>query len=371
MHGAASLPSHNPPDEVNDADFYFDVAANLTDDMYRGVYHGKKYHEPDLQSVLQRAYAQKVTEVLVTAGSLEQSQEAVALVRASRQRRSADAPREPQLYCTVGVHPTRCGEFFAPATDTSDVRADAPAAQRHLEALRQLLRDAGAYPTAGTPDLPAGAEPLVVAIGECGLDFVRTEFCDISTQRAGFQLQLQLVAETGLPLYLHNRNSTAALLELLERHPLPAGGVVHSFDGTAEEAQRILQRDLYIGINGCSLKTQQNLQVVRDAVPLDRLLLETDCPYCDVRPSHASFSLLQQHLHHSTAVQQCWGDTPSRDKKKFLYGAPVRGRNEPCTVANVCRVVALLKGVSARAVARAAHRNARRLFLGASTVRQR
>ena len=64
-------------------------------------------------------------------------------------------------------------------------------------------------------------------------------------------------------------------------------GVVHSFDGTAAELERVLQfPQLSIGINGCSLRTQDNLEVIA-MVPLDRLLLETDSPWCEIRPSHA------------------------------------------------------------------------------------
>ena len=63
--------------------------------------------------------------------------------------------------------------------------------------------------------------------------------------------------------------------------------MVHSFTGTADELQELLDMDLYIGLNGCSLKTQENCEVAK-RVPLDKLMIETDCPYCDIRNSHFS-----------------------------------------------------------------------------------
>lgn len=70
------------------------------------------------------------------------------------------------------------------------------------------------------------------------------------------------------------------------RHKFPTG-VVHSFTGDLEEMKELVEMNLFIGINGCSLKTEENLEVVKQ-IPVDRIMLETDCPYCDIRNSHAS-----------------------------------------------------------------------------------
>lgn len=79
------------------------------------------------------------------------------------------------------------------------------------------------------------------------------------------------------------------------------------------------------GINGCSLKTEDNLTVMAQ-IPAERLLLETDSPYCDVRPSHAG----KQYV--STTHQ-------AKDKKKYDPGVLVKGRNEPCNIVSIFEVV--------------------------------
>ena len=70
---------------------------------------------------------------------------------------------------------------------------------------------------------------------------------------------------------------------------IDSGGVVHSFTGSQEELEELLTKTpFYIGINGCSLKTKENLEVVAK-IPLDKIMLETDCPWCEVRPTHAGY----------------------------------------------------------------------------------
>ncbi len=79
------------------------------------------------------------------------------------------------------------------------------------------------------------------------------------------------------------------------------------------------------GVNGCSLKTEENLAVAA-SIPDDRLMLETDCPWCEIRPSHAS------RAHVKTAL-------PAKDKKKHDDECLVKGRNEPCNLVQVLEAV--------------------------------
>lgn len=103
-----------------------------------------------------------------------------------------------------------------------------------------------------------------------------------------FERQLDLVELYDLPLFLHCRNSFEDFLDIVKRNAskIRRGGVVHSFDGTLDQAKAFIELGFYIGINGCSLKTEEQIQSVAQ-IPSSHILLETDCPWCAIRPSHA------------------------------------------------------------------------------------
>mmetsp|Transcript_17727 Transcript_17727/g.32008 ORF Transcript_17727/g.32008 Transcript_17727/m.32008 type:complete len:305 (-) Transcript_17727:1170-2084(-) len=287
---------------------FFDVAANLSDKSFFGKYNSKNHHGPDVDVVIQRAKNWGVQKFLLAGGNLKQSKKAleVSLTDAS-------------CYCTVGVHPC-----LANTVDSDD----------YFDQLRAVIREAG---------------PKCIAIGECGLDYDRLHFSTKEHQHRAFSPHFALASETGLPMYLHSRNTGGDFVATVSAHRSSfSGGLVHSFTGDVAELQQLLDLDLYIGVNGCSLKLQENLDVVR-AIPLDKIMIETDCPYCEIRPSHAAFSFVKTHF-------------PSKKKERHDPTVMVKGRNEPCTIVQVLEAVAAVKGVSEDELAEVAYLNACKLF---------
>ena len=293
---------------------FIDVGANLLDPMFQGVYREKNRHPSDWDQMLQRAWGNHIEKIVVTAGSLEESRKALELARS-----------DPRLYCTVGVHPTRCSEFGTTLAER----------EQHSQNLLELIQD-------------GMADKKVIALGELGLDYDRTEFCNVETQKAGLLDQLSLAQQTGLPIFVHNRNTSTDLYEILQEHNHKfCKAVIHSFDDTYDLAMKFIHLKesggIYIGINGCSLKTAENLEVVRQ-IPLEKLLLETDCPWCDIRPTHASYKYVDTKF-------------PTKQEKKWEEGFCVKSRTEPCHIVQVAEVIARVKGCSVEDVADACYSN--------------
>ena len=169
-------------------------------------------------------------------------------------------------YATVGVHPCSVKQFDA-------FNGGPPALLSELKTLITTSKASG----------------YTVAFGEIGLDYDRLFLASKEQQLKYFEMQLELAIEVQLPLFLHMRAACDDFIRILKpRLPqLPKRGLVHSFTGRLEEAQRILDLGLDIGINGCSLKTEHSLEVLR-FLPLDRLQIETDGPW--VRLCSSNFS---------------------------------------------------------------------------------
>jgi len=123
----------------------------------------------------------------------------------------------------------------------------------------------------------------ICGIGECGLDYFRSDKKKEQIEVFKEHLRIQK-----LPYFYHCRNSFEDFFQVLseEKSFKVFHGVVHSFDGSIEEARQLISQGLYIGINGCSLKTEEGVEVVKK-LPVDKILVETDSPFCLIRRSYA------------------------------------------------------------------------------------
>ncbi|HHS98582.1 MAG TPA: TatD family deoxyribonuclease [Chloroflexi bacterium] len=236
--------------------------------------------DADREVVIERAREAGLVAILNVGTDLASSRAAGAL-----------ADRYDFIYAAVGVHP-------------HDAKTVTPAV---LEDLRELAR-----------------HPKVVAIGEIGLDYYR-DLSPRPVQRRVFAQQLALAAELGLPVVVHSREAHDDVLAALQDWQ-GGGGVLHSYSGGPERLEEVMALGFSIGLSGpVTFRKAHRLRAVAAAAPLDRLLVETDCPY--------------------------------------LTPVPYRGRrNEPAYVRYVAEAVARARGVSVEDVARATTENARRLF---------
>jgi TatD DNase family protein len=177
--------------------------------------------------------------------------------------------------------------------------------------------------------------------------------CPKAIQLQYFAAQLDIATTVGLPLFLHSRAAHADFTRLLRERldKLPRRGVVHSFTGEMDEMLELVEMGFDIGVNGCSLKTKENVEVVK-AVPWERLQLETDGPWCEMRASHASAEYLKD-------LKEEW---KSVKKEKWVEGAMVKGRNEPCMIGRVAVAVAGIRGVTVQEVTERAWENGVRMF---------
>ena len=193
-----------------------------------------------------------------------------------------------------------------------------------------------------------------VAFGEIGLDYDRFFLSPKETQLKYFEPQLDLAVELQMPLFLHSRACSEDFENILKSKldKLPKRGLVHSFTGTIAEMQALVELGFDIGVNGCSLKTEENLAVVKE-IPLERLQIETDGPWCEIRPSHAS----------SKYLQDGGPSMPKAVKKeKWQKGLIVKGRNEPCTIPLVAHIIGKVKCIPVEQVCEAAWNNSIKMF---------
>lgn len=255
-----------------------DIGANLAHDSF----------DDDRDEILQRASDAGVARIIVTGSSDESNAKAADLA----------AAYPGILYATAGVHPHHASDY----TDKSDAL------------IRDLVR-----------------KDNVVAVGECGLDYFRN-FSPREAQLDAFRRQLDIAKDSGLPVFLHQRDAHDDFVEVLEPAlPALSRAVAHCFTGEGESLHEYLAMGLYIGITGwiCDERRGKHLHDIVSVIPDDRLLIETDAPYLFPRT---------------------------------IEPKPKTRRNEPAYLVEVLRIVAGARGQTIEHVAEITTANAIRFF---------
>ena len=248
-------------------------------DSHAHIYY--RDYAGDFQEMLQRAADAGVAAMLVVGTDIESSRESVEL-----------AEKHPQLYAAVGVHPHDAG--------------------RVTDACYGIIREL------------ALSSAKVVAIGEIGLDFYRDRSPRADQERV-FRAFLRMAVELDKPVIIHDRDAHQQVLDCLREEAVHQG-VLHCFSGDTAMAAEALAMGFYISIPGTvTYPANEALREVVRAVSIDRMLVETDCPY--------------------------------------LSPVPHRGkRNEPAYVHLTAERVAQVKGLTLEDVARVTTKNVRDLF---------
>ncbi len=253
---------------------------------------------PDLVEVIARARGDGLTTALCVL-AMDEADEATRALRV--------AEFWPWIRFALGIHPHQAGQYAGrPLADT-------------MASVRRRLE----------------ATPGIAALGEIGLDH-HYDLAPRDVQREVFGAQVVLAGEMQLPIVVHTREAEAETIAILERsRARPLSGVLHCFTGTAEMARWAVDAGLHVSFAGIvTFPNARELREVVKSVPLDRLLVETDCPY--------------------------------------LAPVPFRGkRNEPAHVVRVARTIADLKGIDIDAFDAAVTDNFERLFGRGPTTRLR
>jgi TatD DNase family protein len=235
----------------------------------------------DRAETIQRSFAADVRCIITVGTDLDSSRAAIAL-----------AQQYDSVYAAVGVHPH-------------------DAAQVATHTLRKLLQYA--------------RDDRVVAVGEIGLDFYRNR-SPHDRQKEALFAQLELARQVNKPVIIHDRDAHAETMAILREKARNWRGVLHCFSGDREMALEVIQMGFYISFAGpVTFDNARRLQELARELPLERMLIETDCPY--------------------------------------LAPQPRRGqRNEPAYVRWVAAKIADLRGIPVARVAEATTDNARQLF---------
>ena len=210
----------------------FESHAHYDDDAF----------DEDRESLIESLQENRIEYVINVGASMESTERTYEL-----------AKKYPFIYAAVGVHPS----------DTL------PLTDKDMDRLKELA-----------------ADEKVVAIGEIGLDYYWDDV-EREIQKKWFRRQMQLAMELDMPFIIHDRDAHEDCLNILKEFDIKkTGGVMHCFSGSAEMAKEVLKLGMYIGLGGVvTFKNSKKLKEAVEYIPLERIVLETDCPYLSPEPN--------------------------------------------------------------------------------------
>ena len=238
-----------------------DIACNFTSDRF----------DNDLDEIIDRAIANNITKFGLICSQLSDLDKLLEIYN----------QYSINMYFTIGVHPHHANEIN----------------KEYLDKLKEVINKNNPH-----------------AIGETGLDFYRN-LSTYEEQVYAFEEQIKIAIDTNKPLFLHQRDSHCDFIKILRKYSSDLNkAVVHCFTGTQDQLEAYLELDCYIGVTGwiCDEKRNVELRKTIKNIPLDRLMIETDCPYLIPK------------------------DLPEK---------PKNNRNEPINLNHIASEIAMLMGI--------------------------
>lgn len=241
---------------------YFDSHAHYWDRRFDAEWEG------GAAALIRSAFAEGVSGIVNVGTSPETSWLAIA-----------QAKQYPRMFAAAGIHPSD-----AEGMDRLDAS---------LAAIEKMF---------------SNGENKLVALGEIGLDY-HYEPYDREVQLAYFHGQMALAAKLGVPVLIHDREAHGDCFDVVSAHP-DVRGVFHSYSGSAEMARDLVAKGYYISFSGTvSFTNAKRVAQAAAAVPRDRLLIETDCPYLAPHPFRGKLNHSGLLPYTARAIAEIWGCT--------------------------------------------------------------
>ncbi len=248
-----------------------DTHSHLFDDAFKN----------DLNDCINRAKENGIGKIILVGFNLKTNQQALIL------------SKRDSIFCnTAGIHPSEASENY-------------------IDDINELEKFIN--------------ENTVYAIGECGLDYYWVKD-NKAIQKELFEEQIKLAIKYNLPLIVHMREAAADTYEILAKYKNKLVAILHCYSGSYEMALKFVELGFYISLGGpVTFKNAKDSKIVAEKISLDRLLIETDCPY--------------------------------------LAPVPYRGqRNESSYVKNICEEIALIRGMKSSEIEQITTNNASKIF---------